>query len=124
MLERDVDKRINAKEIFEHPWMNFFKSPTYRKLGTYKRALTRIGPKEFSGAATLVGFCSNSTPHLYRICMLYLANKIEDSSWKTFVKMDANHDGVINKEEFKSFLNKTVKIINSSIANKLFEQID
>lgn len=41
--------------------------------------------------------------------MLYLANKMDDDSYKMFIRMDQNKDGTLNKEEFKAYLSKLFK---------------
>ena len=54
-------------------------------------------------------YSNAKTPKLYQMSMMYLANKLDDDSYKMFIRMDKNKDGIINKEEFKSYLGKMLK---------------
>ena len=73
----------------------------------------------------MIGFSNQNTPQLYRMSMLYLANKMDDDSYKMFIRMDKNKDGLLNKEEFKAYLSKLLKEKNlEKFLKKIFDATD
>ena len=104
MLDRNVETRISASGIFEHPWMKFFENKALDTDDYFESKQARVQDKKAFNE--MIAFGSVETPKLYQMSMLYLANKMDDDSYKMFIRMDKNKDGLLNKEEFKAYLSK------------------